>query len=555
MLFFTNYANTSSNPSRFPITPTSAWRIDFNHSFDSINGNEVFKYHIDGDTTINNLKYFKLYKTGVAYYDKPLYIYKLYIGAIRDADNKFFFVDKKKTSEVLLYDFNLKAGDTIHTAIANNETIFSINTLLDGRKVFHLSFSLICSQRYIIEGIGNDGGLLEDQPCVHVGMEAYFLVCYSENGNLIYHGSYSGKNNCDIVDINPSRFQLNNTFTWRINSLITYPNYEYFLYFLNKDTFINSVKYQKLYKSGYQSELRIFYKKMSPKFYDSVYVGAVRSSDNKYYFIEKNNSQEKLLYDFNLKAGDIIKGTVGYGDTVKKVDTLLDNRKIFFLSQSNWENMIIEGIGSTNGFLENINSGSYLVCFTENKVPVYYKSSDTECKLSFSKIYPQCDNISELTSGNEVKLIVTSCYQYYNKDVICPTLVDNTYSISSASIRLDLYYKMGERGEYVNQMTICNVIDTISIGTLENGKYDLTYFVHNINNGGNPDTSFNNKYNRVFLTVSQPVYVTASAGQDKVIMYPVPATDFIMVEYSNIQSDIATVEIYNYQGIKILKEE
>ena len=155
-------------------------------------GDDIFEYFIDGDTLINSLKYFKLYKSGVAYYDVPFYYEHIYTGAIRDSYNKFYYIEKDKDNEVLLFDFTVKIGDTIISGLNNQiSKIYSIDSLQDGRKVFNCFSSHHwggkCASGYIIEGIGHNGGLLEEMPCDHPGLQEHKLVCYLENGELVYH--------------------------------------------------------------------------------------------------------------------------------------------------------------------------------------------------------------------------------------------------------------------------------------------------------------------------------------------------------------------------------
>jgi hypothetical protein len=180
--------------SRFPIDPLAKWKIseisfniEIEGSYEKIN--EKYEYFIDSDTTINSLKYYKLFKSGVAYYDTPFYYEKVYAGAIRDDDNRFYMVRKDQDAEVLLIDFNLEPGDTIRAEIGNGNIINNIEILADGRKCISSIPEICggcCSTITLLEGIGHSGGIMEDPPCYHIGYYGHYLNCYEIDGELIY---------------------------------------------------------------------------------------------------------------------------------------------------------------------------------------------------------------------------------------------------------------------------------------------------------------------------------------------------------------------------------
>jgi hypothetical protein len=187
----------AQNASRFPINPSAKWYIT-NITFAPQDDNEKIlekhEFFINSDTLINSLNYYKLYKSGVAYYDTPFYFESIYVGAIRDVDNKFYFIEKNETTEVLLFDYNLKMGDTIHSKTGKNYVVNLIDTLPDGRRRF---WSLpnacggCCTTISLIEGIGHSGGIIEDPPCEHIGFYGYYLNCFLIDGELIYQNDMS----------------------------------------------------------------------------------------------------------------------------------------------------------------------------------------------------------------------------------------------------------------------------------------------------------------------------------------------------------------------------
>jgi hypothetical protein len=193
LVLATNLA--SAQTSRFPILPTSVWRINYEFNcpgeeFTHQNEDQEYKYFVDGDTLINGRSYFKLFKTGILYLDQPIYIDHKYMGAIRDSANQFFWVEAKLPTERLLYNFDAKVGDPICAECDGfSYTIGSIDTLDNGRKRFIVDvFTVHCgSANTIIEGIGWLGGLLEGNACYsHPGIRGSYLLCYSENDMPVY---------------------------------------------------------------------------------------------------------------------------------------------------------------------------------------------------------------------------------------------------------------------------------------------------------------------------------------------------------------------------------
>lgn len=178
-----------SAQSRFPIKTSSVWRINFEFPryewSTHASGDEEYKYFIGGDTILSGKNYFKLLKSGVLYLDTPFIIENKYIGAIRDSENKFYFVASKSDTEILLYDFDAVVGGSIDGKDNGFYQVSEIETLPDGRKKYMFDFITVhCgSANTVIEGIGWLGGLLEGNSCSgHPGVRGSYLVCYSEGG-------------------------------------------------------------------------------------------------------------------------------------------------------------------------------------------------------------------------------------------------------------------------------------------------------------------------------------------------------------------------------------
>lgn len=195
MLILVSFQLAAQEASRFPILPTSVWRINYEYKcegevFSHENGDQEYKYFVNGDTLINGRTYFKLYKTGIMYLDTPVPVTNKYMGAIRDSANRFFWVEEKQPTEHLLYNFDVKVGEPLCPECDGIDYIVSeIDTLDNGRKRFYIDVMTVhCgSANRLIEGIGWLGGLLEGNACYsHPGVRGSYLQCYSENGIPVY---------------------------------------------------------------------------------------------------------------------------------------------------------------------------------------------------------------------------------------------------------------------------------------------------------------------------------------------------------------------------------
>jgi hypothetical protein len=136
---------------------------------------EPQKFFYSGDTVIATFTYKRVLTTGYRYYLIPsngcCYYYNQPHGFIRQdsTQKKIYYFDSKDT---LLYDFDLKVGDTLPPTYTNNPSIgnyvSSIDSILIGstyRKQFHISVlgsTSVVDSNYVqlIEGIGSTFGLL-----------------------------------------------------------------------------------------------------------------------------------------------------------------------------------------------------------------------------------------------------------------------------------------------------------------------------------------------------------------------------------------------------------
>lgn len=202
--------------SRFPIKSTSVWRINYEYPryewTTHASGDEEYKYFIGGDTLLSGKKYFKLLKSGILFLESPFPIENKYMGAIRDENNKFYFVEKDSEAEVVLYDFDAPVGGAIDGNDNGFYKVSEIETLPDGqRKKYLFDFITVhCgSANTVIEGIGWLGGLLEGNSCSgHPGVRGSYLVCYSEDGIKQYESQQAIMYDLPCADPNTSATNL-----------------------------------------------------------------------------------------------------------------------------------------------------------------------------------------------------------------------------------------------------------------------------------------------------------------------------------------------------------
>ncbi len=169
-------------------------------------------------------------------------------------------------------------------------------------------------------------------------------------------------------------------------------------YGLNGDTLINGLVYHKVY-SLYDSTLT------NPKSY---FYAVIREQDKRIYTII-NNSQEEILYDFNLEVGDTItwhyslmfNAPEDFSRVVTQVDSIQlyngEYRKRFSMEASGYNSLgdiVVEGIGSIiwrglfnpliNAIATNGDQFSF-TCFKQNESVLYL--NNPRCDHCFCSLY------------------------------------------------------------------------------------------------------------------------------------------------------------------------
>jgi hypothetical protein len=266
-----------------------------------------------------------------------------------------------------------------------------------------------------------------------------------------------------------------------------------------------------------------------------------------------------MLYNFNLKSGDVIDGKIFFGDTIQQIDTILDNRRVYYLSDNHWEKRIFEGIGTDRGLLENDNEDSYLVCFMKNYSPLYHEGSGSECNLDFNNSnYPDCDKLTLMPkdplTSDEVELITRVCYQVSKSDPYYPVLSEKKLTSEENVFYIESFYEYNDQNASDDEKTVCPLTDTTSLGTLAEGYYAIKFYVHTIHfKGEKIDTAFYDKVLNFEFKVSQTNKIKPRPLIGKQLkVYPVPAKGTITVETNGLNEKINSIEIFDILGTKVV---
>ena len=556
---FLSVIMTAQAQSRYPLQPTSCWKVDSVSATWKIVENT--KYFLNGDTTIGNIKFFRLYKSGVAHYDHPFYYNNVYVGALRDSEDKIVFIKKTKTTESILFDFNVKVGDTIKSAIGKGKKIISIDTLQNGRRVFYHAKDHY-NLGFLIEGIGSNGGLFNTGSSfvmIHSGEMATYLICYSENNSLVYQSEVGMIANCDIVNTN-RKFPIDTTSIWRIDCDSDYyvsPASEKYQYSIKGDTLIDLHRYLKLCKTGFYLAPGKDGKFIS-SFKSNEYVGAIRDSEGKYYFIALDESREKVLYDFNLEVGNTVTSEIYKGEIVNSIDTCYDNRKRFYLGSNKYSKIIIEGIGSLSEFVKGYVKSSYLQCFSVNSIPVYHYPSSVDCRLDLQNSrFPICDNVFFLpifpTTNDKISIEFVTCFQIPVNSAEPPFLSFADIQKDEYTFNVKLYYVNNNAYSSGNVNISHTLFDTVALGHLDKGVYRINCTVNRIRNNGIIDTIFNEKsiVRNYFVTEASHV-PSAGLKVQNISIYPNPARDKVTVKFIDEPVGLSSYELYDIQGKKLI---
>lgn len=152
-------------------------------------GSSTIQYYCKDDTLIDDIKYYKLfgYTCTVPIFGTPT-SYPFYYGGIRNNEKKQVILNDGNLR--ILYDFNLKVGDTIINGLSgkeNNPIVKRIDSVLICG-VYHKRYitqyhKLGGDSVALIEGIGTTWCLLGLRNIKYAAGEFGSVGCYTEVGN------------------------------------------------------------------------------------------------------------------------------------------------------------------------------------------------------------------------------------------------------------------------------------------------------------------------------------------------------------------------------------
>ncbi|MNJ92133.1 hypothetical protein D3C87_97920 [compost metagenome] len=155
---------------------------------------------------------------------------------------------------------------------------------------------------------------------------------------------------------------------------------------------------------GWESDLEPYPHCNGMQTVDSLFKGYVRSYGKQVFFRTSFNAVEYLLYDFSLVVGDTLPFNQLLQNnvlTVTQVDSILVSDgnywKVFTLEGNNYVSQLVEGVGSSAGFLEALekpyNVNHSLQCYSQSGQNYFPETVNPDCIffLGLSSFKPEID--------------------------------------------------------------------------------------------------------------------------------------------------------------------
>lgn len=267
---------------------------DFDEEEDFDHEEDVFdvSYTIQGDTVIGGVSYVKLMRQ----YDGT----STYYAALREEGTAVFRINAGKSNEYKTLEFDptkLSSMPNIYSDYTERKEVIKVNGREFVRHIYEpVDDSLFPPRLIAVEGVGFwcrglvQGVYMELPPC-QCDYE-FFKACY-EDGECIF--TNEDFNTTDVIaqtsDMEYCPFSKEGK-TWETQ--IGFKENIY-CFRIDGDTLINGEKWKKVYN----------YKGIPDFGY--TYYSAIRDVGKKVYAIEKGSSRPRLLYDFGLKVGNLVK--------------------------------------------------------------------------------------------------------------------------------------------------------------------------------------------------------------------------------------------------------
>lgn len=227
------YANFTEAQSEYkPLLNTSAiWNFEHITECEPYSPYYGFRYSLtlEGDTSINDLIYQKLYRPAWEFFTSEWFEGTLedcddwnipqtgYVGALREniEERKVYYIAANEAEEKLLYDFTLDVGDTLEIYFPEysfsedmNSTIDILDSVLINGQ-YHRRWIIEGPIEYggdgdiiFVEGIGGMHGLVEPDPFFLLHASITQLSCYTNaDGDLFPLDSGSCALITDVLDV------------------------------------------------------------------------------------------------------------------------------------------------------------------------------------------------------------------------------------------------------------------------------------------------------------------------------------------------------------------
>lgn len=195
-----SYSQALGGNTYFPLVEDNKYwselMIEYSFYWDSVY--HTYTYKIQGDTTIDQMLFKKVYKQDL-YYGFDWYYYTAFR---EDNDGMVYMWDE---TEWLLYDFNALEGDTVYVGwygpcALRVEEVDSVLIDADYRKRMYLSW-LGTDMDFVevwIEGLGSNYGLMWAGLGPTVGVGYRNLCVHDENGLVYMNPNYSS---CEMTNV------------------------------------------------------------------------------------------------------------------------------------------------------------------------------------------------------------------------------------------------------------------------------------------------------------------------------------------------------------------
>jgi hypothetical protein len=372
----------------FP-TENAEWHMYFYatyENFPAVKDSSLLNYSLGGDTILDTIRYTRLilnhnntvgflreeskriYYIGAGYTNTGASYSPGQLQKLKNCSPSFL---KSTGQEYLLYDFNVKTGDTIYWGMYGQNIIDKIDSVkIDGgyRKQYHMKWG----NDIVIEGIGSVvRGLLNSVSPLPMcgGYKWWEPICFSQNGKTLYLNPMFKDCNSTIKWSDRNYLKMNSQWYYgkTVYLFLGHPEFSTSDYYSLKstgDTIINGKSCNVI------NHLRGF-----PACYGYQTPVYMYQSNDTVYFYNKQSKSFSTLYVYGAKAGD--SWTVRYPrgdiqvlvDSISNIEVLGEESRVQYVTykilsmdgnvltgyQLSYNSKIIQNIGDINYlFMSNI---------------------------------------------------------------------------------------------------------------------------------------------------------------------------------------------------------